>query len=261
MATIQLDSRELLFDSMRPLFENISSDEGQVQAAIERLRGWDGQLRRDSVPAALFEVFYMQLAQRVLADELGAVADDYLVNGRTQRLFFHQLAQTPDAAWWDNVTTDGVESAESITLSALADTIAWFDDKVGGGMNDWTWGSIHAVTFRTQVLGASGIGPIEAMFNRGPYPVDGGESIVNANSFSWGETMAEVDWHPSLRFVVDMAALDAVQVIIPTGQSGHAYHPHYADMAQLWADGAFVTLPFSAEAVEDAAAHTLTLTP
>jgi penicillin amidase len=34
--------------------------------------------------------------------------------------------------------------------------------------------------------------------------------------------------------IVDLSDLNNSLSIHPTGQSGHAYHPHYTDMVDLW---------------------------
>jgi acyl-homoserine lactone acylase PvdQ len=37
-----------------------------------------------------------------------------------------------------------------------------------------------------------------------------------------------------MRMIVDMSDLTNAVVILPTGQSGHAGHPHYIDMVDMW---------------------------
>lgn len=256
MGRIQFDSYSIMAESYVPLLADLSSDDAQVQAALERLRGWDLQLRRDSVPAALFEVFYVQLNHNLLADDVGAGN----VSRVHSRVFMHDMAAQPDARWWDDAATDAAETRDDIILRSLADTIAWFEENVGGDMNDWTWGSIHTATFVSNPLGESGIGPIESLVNRGPIPVDGGSSIVNANGYSWDD-LAKVTGHPSMRMVVDMSDFDTMMTVIPTGQSGHPNSPHYDDQMPLWQNGEFHTMWFSREAVEAAAVDTLVLQP
>ncbi|MCP5097740.1 MAG: penicillin acylase family protein [Chloroflexi bacterium] len=255
-ATIHFDAKSLVAESYIPLFDNLSSDDAQVQAAIERLRGWDLQERRDSVPAALFEIFYMHLATAVLADDVG----DDLVGDAFSQIFFHQLATQPNAVWWDDGNTAVSESREDIMLQALTQTITWFDENVGGDMNEWTWGSIHTATFASNPLGASGIGLIEGIVNRGPFPVDGGSSLVNATSWGWGDP-ATVRAIPSMRMIVDMSNLDDSIAVNPTGQSGHPYHPHYDDMIPLWQNGKYHDWPFSEAAVVETAVDHLILQP
>lgn len=255
-ARIQFDSHSLLGESYIPLFAGLSSDDPQVQAAIERLRGWNLQARRDSVPAALFEIFYMHLVQNVLADEVGAEN----VSKAYRTSFFHDLAGQEAASWWDDSTTAATETRTDILLRSLADTIAWFEENVGGDMNDWTWGRIHQATFTSNPLGQSGVRPIEAMVNRGPFPTDGGRSIINANSWNW-ENPAAVTGHVSMRMIADLSDFDASRSVNTTGQSGHPYHRHYDDQIELWLNGQYRPMLFSQEAVEGAAVDHLVLQP
>ena len=255
-ATIHFDAKSLMGETFVPVFANLSSDDPKVQAAIERIRGWDLQNRRDSVPAALFEIFYMQLAQVVLADDVGPD----LVGDAHSTIFFHAMASESDARWWDNQDTSSKESREDAMLEALALTIAWFEENVSDDMNDWTWGAIHTATFDSDPLGASGIGLIEAIVNRGPFPVDGGSSTVNAASWSWRDP-ATVRSIASMRSIIDLSNFDDSLAVNPTGQSGHPYHPHYDDMIPLWQNGEYHAWPFSREMVEETAVSQLTLLP
>lgn len=255
-ATIQSDSYSLMAESYVPLFEGLSSNDPQVQAAVERLRGWDLQERRDSVPAALFEIFYMQLVRNVLADDVG----EENVSKAYSAIFFHDLADQEAASWWDDSTTAATESRADILLLSMSDAIAWFEENVGGEMNDWAWGQIHQATFASDPLGQSGVGPIEAMVNRGPFPADGGRSIVNANSWSWDEPAA-VTGHVSMRMIIDLNDFDASRSVNSTGQSGHPYHRHYDDQVDLWLNGQYHPLWFTQEVVEAAAVDHLVLQP
>ena len=146
-------------------------------------------------------------------------------------------------------------------LRALTSTIAWFTENQGGDMNDWTLGrAFHTATFPSNPLGQSGIGLIEAFVNRGPFPADGGRSIVNANSWSWSNP-AEVSGHPSMRMIVDMDDFDASLAVLPTGQSGHPQHPHYDDMIPLWLNGEFHPLRWDEDGILETAVDHLILQP
>ncbi|MGD2048748.1 MAG: penicillin acylase family protein [Chloroflexota bacterium] len=258
LAEIQFDSYSYLADSYVPLFEGLTSDDPQVQAALERLRGWDLQERQDSVPAAIFEVFLMQLTHAVLDDDIGA--ENVAEYGGDLTVFMHDLAGELDAAWWDDGVTVAEDPPQEIILRALEETTTWFENKLGDNMNDWTWGNIHKATFISAPLGQSDVGLIEAMVNRGPYPSDGGRDIVNALSWSWDEPAA-VNGHPSMRMIVDLADLDGSQAILPTGQSGHPFNRHYDDMVELWLNGQYHPMHFSRDAVLAAADDHLILTP
>ncbi len=256
IAAIQFDNKLLLADSYIPLLDGLSSDDAQVQAALERLRGWDGQMLRDSVPAALFAIFNREVTYRLLADEVG----EENVGTVSNRVFLHQISQQANATWWDNQVTDASETREQILLVALADTVAWFEENVGGDMNEWSWGKLHTATFTSSPLGESGIGLIEGIVNRGPFPADGSSSSVNANGWSW-ENPAGITGHPSMRMIQDLSNFDASRLILPTGQSGHPYHPHYDDQIQLWLDGEQHPMRYTRETVEETAVDHLVLQP
>ena len=230
-ARIQFDSKSLPAESWIPLMEGLSSDDAQVQAALERLRGWDLQERTDSVPATLFEIFYLQLIRNVLVDDIGEENLEK-IDGSAKNIFMHDLADQLDARWWDDKNTQAKETWEDILLKSLADAVAWLEEHEGGNMNNWTWGSIHTITFADAILGASGLAPIEAIFNRGPFPLDGGRSLVNAQGWNDEEPAAVVSY-PSMRMIVDLNDLEASRSVIPTGNSGHPVSAHYDDQVPL----------------------------
>jgi penicillin amidase len=101
---------------------------------------------------------------------------------------------------------------------------------------------------------------IETLFNRGPYPTGGGEAIVNATGWSVRDGY-ETNWLPSLRAVYDLSDLDHSITVHTTGQSGHAYHPHYADMAPMWAKVEYYPMLWSEGSVTGNAEGHLTLQP
>jgi penicillin amidase len=257
ITAIQFDSKSLPAEIWVPLLVNLDSDDPQIQAALAQLSGWDYQERTDSVPAALFEIFYTHLFQNVLADEVGV---DNVDTFTRQDTFMYELATDLEASWWDNITTAEMETADEIMLQSISEAIDWLEENVGDDMDDWNWGKIHTVTFKDGVLGNSGVAPLEAIFNRGPHPLDGGSDLVNANSWRRREPAVVVS-HPSMRMIVDMSDYEANQSVIPTGQSGHPYHPHYEDQMPLWLSGEYHPMLWSREAVMNAAVDTLVLVP
>ncbi len=260
IAEMQFDSYSMLAETYVPLFSGLSSDDPDVQAAIERMRGWDHQETKDSVPAALFEIFFMELSEATLADEVGEADEFFPWNSGAQRVFFHDLANKPEARWWDNINTSQVETREDILLLAVEEAVAYLGENFGGELADWNWGKLHTTTFEAPVLGQSGIPPIEFLLNRGPYAANGGSSIVNALSWGWDDP-AVVGPLPSMRMIVDLSNLEASQGIHTTGQSGHVGNRHYDDMIDLWLNGEYHTMLFGRNAVESAAEDHLVLKP
>src|SRR5660398_138485 len=66
----------------------------------------------------------------------------------------------------------------------FAGSLPWVWVRASTAAANWQWGDVHTITFENQTLGQSGVSAVEWLFNRGPYPVSGSTSVVNATS--WG---------------------------------------------------------------------------
>ena len=225
------------------------------------LANWDYR-EGANASAALYEAFWWSLVESTFKDE--AIPEDQLPKGgsRTYEIMRH-LVQQPDSAWWDDKTTpEVIETRDDIFAAAFEKSTKCEEcvSKMGTDISNWDWSVLHSATFRNATLGESGIGLIENIFNRGPIPVTGGESIVNATGWDIYDTF-EVNWLPSMRMTVDLSDLANSQTVHTTGQSGHAYHPHYFDMAPLWAGLKYYPMYWTSEQVSTAAQNTLVLHP
>ncbi len=233
-----------------------ASQPSQAQA-VDLLKKWDYRASADSSAAAIFENFWRHLLIDTFDDDL---PQRYWPDGgaRWDEVMRHLPANSP---WWDDKTTPGVtETRADILKKALVEAVKELDARYGQDPAKWRWGEEHAATFRNQTLGESGVGLIEGLFNRGPYATGGGDAIVDATGWSVINGY-EVNWLPSMRMIVDLSNLNQSVTVHTTGESGHAYSPHYADMAPLWANLQYYPMWWDqASATGDAEGH-LTLTP
>lgn len=255
---LQLDTRNGNADTLVPALLELPEDSPAVATAQSVLQNWDRHQDADSSGGALFEAVWRHLLRRTFHDELPADARP----GGGSRWFevVRQLVDEPDSAWWDNQDTAQVETRDEVLTAAVRDAVDELSERLGDDPAEWRWGALHTLALTHQTLGTSGIGPIERLFNRGPLETSGGKSIVNATGWTAPEGY-EVDWVPSMRMVVDLGDLDRSRWIHLTGQSGHAYHEHYVDMAPLWRDGATTPMLLRRPSVEEAARHRLLLAP
>ncbi len=255
LAEMQLDTSDPNAAAFLPVIAALELD-GDAARGAELLDGWNGSAEVDSAEAAYFAVFW-----RTLLDTMFEPLPDAAKPQGGDRWFnvVGTLLGEPDAAWWTNEDA-GVTGRDEMIAYAL-DT-AWREaaELLGDRPERWRWGRLHTLTLTNQSFGESGIGPIEWIFNRGPYELGGGSAIVNA--IGWDARVGYgVDWVPSMRMIVDLGDPDASRWVNLTGASGHAFHPHYDDQAALWQRGELRAWPFSSEAVQDAAVDTLRLRP
>jgi penicillin amidase len=200
--------------------------------AMDLLSKWDYQDRAGSAGAAVFNAFWRNLIKNTFNDEL---PERYQADGGSR---WNEVMRHLDenSAWWDDVTTKDVrETRTDILKKSFDQGVAELEKLQGNDPSRWNWGEMHAATFRNGTLGESGVGLIESLFNRGPYPVGGGEAIVNATGWSVKDGY-ETNWLPSMRMIVDLGNLNNSVTVHTTGQSGHAYDPHYDDMIPMWAN-------------------------
>ncbi|TFH35798.1 MAG: penicillin acylase family protein, partial [Anaerolineales bacterium] len=225
---------------------------------LDLLRSWDGRAQRDSVPTTIFESLRFHLITRVYGDELG---EQLLARSRSDlQIALNNILPTPDSKWFDDIYTEEVETREQIVLLALEDTVEELTETLGKNIDQWTWGKLHTATFENQSLGQSGIGFIEWLLNRGPVAVDGSAGAVNntAHSLSEPYTVTSV---PSQRQILDFQYFEQSLSMHTTGQSGHPFHPHYADMIDPWRNIEYHPMLWTRGQVEAAAEDTLILTP
>jgi len=248
---------------MVPLLMQLSLQDEHLIEVRNTLTGWDYQNQMDLAAPAVYNVFWRAVMARTFHDEL---PQDYWPNGGSRWFeVMRSLVQTPDSAWWDDITTPTVETRDDILSLAFGDAVAELEQVLGKDASRWTWGDLHTLTFHNQSLGTSGIGPIEAIFNRGPYRTSGGSSIVNATSWNAAETdpvkAYQVLWLPSERMIVDMSNLPVSLSINTTGESGHAFHTNYDDQIDLYRTIQYRPMLWDQQQVEGAAKAHLVLTP
>jgi penicillin amidase len=101
---------------------------------------------------------------------------------------------------------------------------------------------------------------LKPIFNRGPFPTGGNWNTVNSGAY-YADKPYAMTLGPAYRIIADPADWDASLSIIPSGQSGQPFNPHYDDQIQQWLAVEYHTLPFSLEAIESAAVNVLKLNP
>ena len=229
--TMQGDNGNLNAATLMPILMAVPLNDAHLDAVRQLFVGWNYQDHMDSAPAALFSAFWKHLLTGTFHDDLPeqerpAGSDDYW-------LIVQNLVKQPGSTWWDNQATGQAEMRDEIFRQAFKGAVEELEMTFGADPKWWSWGSLHTTTFRNATLGKSGIAPIEALFNRGPYRTSGSSADVNATSWDAVDGYT-VRWLPSMRMIVDLNDLRQSVTVNTLGQSGHAYHPHYNDMADLW---------------------------
>ena len=115
--------------------------------------------------------------------------------------------------------------------------VASIERDFGGLEGDWGWKDVHTVE-HNHPFGR--VASLRSYFNVGPFPVHGTREVINNLMFNYDSTgYYRVTAGPSTRRVIDFSNLDESRSILPTGQSGNPFSPHYQDQAELYVQGKF----------------------
>jgi penicillin amidase len=251
------DNKSLSAAEVVPHLVVLSPEQDELRLALERLALWDLQEHKDSAEAALYEAIWSRLLPELFDEAPEDLQPDW---GAWSMVLVQSLLEQPNNHWWDDARTPDIETRDDILLRALQQGYAWLEKRQGSDMDKWSWGKLHTATFENQSLGQSGIGLVESIFNRGPVPASGGNSIVNATGWSIDEP-AQVTSVPSERAIMDLSDWQRSQSMHTTGQSGHPYHEHYGDMIVPWRDVQYHAMHWDRAAIEADAEGTLRLEP
>lgn len=209
------------------------------QAAIERLRSWDGRLDRETVAGTIYQAFILHLGR----DFIGAVVADRDIAERwLDRSDTAFTAHTSSPwRWQSHLMRLWAEADEGLigrpwrdlVLDALRGALFDLEERFGPDRSAWRWGSVHALVF-PHPLG-SGNPVLRRLFNR-RVAVGGAQETICQVAYDPGNPYRGV-FAPSWRMVADPSDPSRSRWQMFTGQSGHVASPHFDDLQERWAAG------------------------
>ena len=260
MREIQAQTYSLPAEAMRPYLEAVQPATELERLALEIVRDWDLTYETDRAGGAVFQAWYWFLVRETLGDELGDdLLSAYLPYDTSHVPMMVEIMKEPNSRWFDDDRTAQQETRDDIVRRSFSEAVAWLEEKLGRP-GKWEWGKLHIMVFVHQPLGQSGIGIIEGLFNSKAIPARGDNFTVDAAWLNYAEPFA-MNGGVSQRLIVDLGDWSRSLSIHSTGQSGHLFHPHRADMLHSWQNVEYHPLIFEREAAEASAEATLVLTP
>ncbi|MBK8026489.1 MAG: penicillin acylase family protein [Chloroflexi bacterium] len=254
---IHRDNKDVVAERIMPYLAPLPLG-GSIAEARDFLLSWDFQMNAESGQAALWAYFTRQLVRQIFEDQL----PDGIRAGTRELFSAWLIMEKPNNVWWDSSeTADVAESRDDILVRAFTDAVNEIAADLGSNPAEWSWGELHGIAFVNTPLGDSGIDLIEDVFNRTVLGYGGGSDIVNATSWDATSDSFFAVSIPSERVIIDLADFDNSLVVLPVGQSGHPYSPHYDDMIEIYRTGGYLPLRFGRSAIENATKDRLILSP
>ena len=257
-----LDSMKLQTDATSPQARRLSALIGgvpggastvNVDHAIKLLTSWDGNESVDSVPAAIYEVWANKyLGKALVARVTPAAAREIVGNGQLEAVLTY--LEKPDS----RLGPKPIEARNAVILESLKGAVEELAQRLGGEPQSWTWGRLHQAKW-DPAIAVLADPQLKSQMSIGPLQTPGSSSTPRAQSYRASDF--NVVAGASVRMVMDVGAWDNSVAMNTPGQSGDPYSAHYRDLFPLWAEGSYVPLAFSREAVDRVAEKVIRLTP
>lgn len=150
---------------------------------------------------------------------------------------FIRLDQRPDtftsgADYWDDVTTEVVETRADVLIAAANAAGATLTETLGADPDGWRWGRVHTLTLAADLFSAFGI----PNFDNGPHANDGNlwtvdvAAPVSPTSGDWSHASGA-----SARLNCEGASMGMRCTIqLPGGQRHYRDSANYADLLELY---------------------------
>jgi len=223
MAAIQGDTLSLMAHDLLPLMLTTLPSNPRAQAAMDRLRAWDGRMGRDSMEPLLFSAWLRELNRTLFAAKLGPdFADYWSLRPDTVRAV---LTSHPD---WCGAS--GCGSALATSLDRALDDLSSRD---GSDPGTWSWGKAHHAIFEHPLWSKL---PRLKDWLTPSIAADGGIDTVNAGAFFVRDDDAPFAdrFGPVMRMIVDMAEPGSARFMVVPGQSGNPLSRHWDDLLTPW---------------------------
>ncbi|WP_129790746.1 penicillin acylase family protein [Sphingosinicella sp. CPCC 101087] len=252
-SVLSAQPRHSLADSIALLHDTLSTPARQLiallpargsagaQPAIAMLRGWDGRLDADSGPAALFQILWRELGERMLAALVPERARA-LVDEISPSVLLGLLAD-PDR----RLGPDPAAARDALFDAALAAAWGSAREQLGPDPAAWRWGTLHQVRIQHPL---SRIPAIAAAFP----PIEGGGSGGDSYTVMARWVRRGRGWNvsggASYFQVIDVGAWDNSLMLNLPGQSNDPRSSHYRDHYASWIQGEMQPMLFSRAAVD-----------
>jgi penicillin amidase len=224
-----------------------------VDHAIKLLTSWDGNETVDSPAAAIYEVWATKhLGKAVVARVTPEKARTLVDDGHLEAIL--TFLENPDT----RLGANPIQARNTIILESLKAATDELAERLGGEAPSWTWGRLHQAKWEPAIADLADP-QLKAQMSVGPLQTPGSASTPRAQSYRASDF--NVSSGASIRLVMDVGAWDNSVAINTPGQSGDPYSAHYRDLFPKWAEGSYVPLAFSREAVDRVAETVIRLTP
>ena len=232
---MQTDIHTVLAEKLQAFIKKqvkVDEKDDKEKTAYDTLLTWDGNNRKDSAGASLYNTFYVRFAFQTLVDELGPdLAAEYIAERYISMETILDMAEK-GSLFFDDVRTPEKETLSDIASRAFKETCELLNK--ASGTSDplkWAWGDLHKIRF-DHVLGASAL--FRTLVNYGPLPFEGDGETNNRARFNEVAPPYIADLASAPRIIVKFDPQPKGYMMLITGVNEHFMSRHNTDMTDAW---------------------------
>jgi penicillin amidase len=251
-------------------FESVEVKDKNLIQSLQLLREWNYEMDKYQQAPAIFLTFFDKLMKNIYEDEMGEdLFNQYVFLANVPYRNILELLEKPNSIWFDNTSTNVIETRDDIIRKSLADALDELEQKLGRNIEQWQWGRLHTVTFKHAFSGTSGL--LDKLIDIGPFEISGDGTTIFNTEYAFSESIEEFplfrhnpfdcELGPSMRFIYDFANPDEFYLILTTGQSGNILSDHYQDMTNLFLSGKYMKIRTAETAIKDPGNKLLRILP
>jgi penicillin amidase len=246
MMSFQFDRTNNYLVRYKELIVDLLNQIDQSEIA-ELISSWDGNTSFDSKETPLVIVFRDELKKVTFIDELGELYKQIPFG------WMDRIDQLDNAGWFDDISTDDIESFEQTAKKGMKRAVELTDNK--------SWGEMQSISMQHPMSVLPIIGSFMSLQTNSESHA-GTPGTLNASFVSRVDSISYRSVAgPSMRFIVDFANVDATTIVLPAGNSGNPMSEHFLDFYDMWINNERWNVPLSREKVDEKTVSKLMLIP
>lgn len=230
--------------------DHSTTKDKRIRQAADILRKWNGNVDINASAPAIVDATRAALWSMLLNPHFGPHPGDsaQLYTWDEKPYAEEQIIMHTPARWLPASYANWDEFLTAAVAQGLLEAHAPFD------LRKWQYGKSHPVDIEHPIFAQSPL--LQRLIG---VPTGTGAQLQSGDT----TTVKQVGrtFGPSERFTADLSDLDHSTLNIVLGQSGNPASPWFMDQWPAWYNGTTFTLPFTKASTDNAATHTLTLTP
>jgi len=234
------------YDAMKKGY-NLTVSEEKLAMMLKSLTNWDYTNGKESIPAAIFNVWERFLIRKMVRN-IGLSEQD--VKGMIANCKFDHFLYRNMLSWRTTIPKEQDqwcrnEENQDLTdpclfnlIRSLEEAYFFLEKTLGYDIEDWQWGKIHRMQYPHGTFSET---PLRPLFHRSIPSHGNGRTVDVAFMRMETDDFGGV-WSPNLKMVTSMEKGEKSYFIIDTGVSESMFSEHYDDMMRMIEDGKYLEL-------------------